>query len=95
MLHSAVILLRTHYFHVQSDPFSVTPEAVFIEHPHLIQGAPRIDRAERQVLVEFQAVLIVQVYAPELVVRHGESHFVGRRKIGEQRVGGFNQASHP
>ena len=93
MLHVDALFLGAHDFDVEADPFAVVAETVLVEDADLVQGAARIDGAEGEVLVEFQTVLVVQVHAPQFLVRQREAHFIGGRKVGEQGMRGFDQAA--
>jgi hypothetical protein len=60
--------LRAHRLDVEADDLAVLAVAVADEHVDLVEGAAEVDRAEGLVLVVLQAVLVVQVDAPELLV---------------------------
>ena len=76
-----------HRLDVEPDALAVAAVAVLFQGPDLVEGAAQVDRAEDLVLVVLQAVLVVEVDAPELVVLEGVGHVVGGVEPGEDRVG--------
>ena len=58
-----------------------------------MKATRRLRAAERFVLVELQAVLIVQMQRPEFVECHGEIDFIGGIQAGENGMGRFDQAA--
>jgi len=67
------------------------PEAVLIEHADLVERPADIYRGKRAVLIELQAVLVVEVNAPQLAEGHGEPDFIGRIQACENGVRRFHQ----
>ena len=93
VLQRDFVLLGAHDLDVEADPLAVVAVAVLIEDADLIERAARIDGAEGEILVELEAVLVVEVDAPQFLVRQREAHFVGGREVGQQGVGCFDEAS--
>src|SRR6266404_2348906 len=88
---SVVGALRSHGLDVEADDFALLPVTVANQDVHLVEGAAQVDGPEGFVLVVFQAVLIVEVNAPELAVEDGVGHFVAGVEAGQDAVGGFDQ----
>src|SRR5829696_5756842 len=77
---------RAERMNVETDVFAVAAVFVAFEDAHLIESAAEVCAAERFVLVEFQAVLVVEMERPELAEGHREIDFVGRIESGKDRV---------
>src|SRR5208283_250361 len=80
-----------HGLDVEADALAVLAVAVLLEHPDLVERPAQVHRAEDLVLVVFQAVLVVQVNAPELAVVESEGHVIGWVKAGQDRMGTLDQ----
>ena len=77
-----------HRLDVEADAAVV---AAALQHPDRVEGPAQVDRAEHLVLVVLQAVLVVEVDAPQLAVPQGVGHVVGRVEAGQDRVGRLDQ----
>ena len=77
---------RAHRLDVEADALAVAAVAVGLEGPDLVERAAEVRGAERLVLVVLQAVLVVEVDAPEFPVLQGVGHVVGRIQAGEDRM---------
>ena len=78
---------------VEGNVFARATVAVAFEGADLVEGHPEIGGAEGFVLVELQAVLVVEVDRPKFAERHGEIDFVGGIEAGEDGVGGLDEAA--
>ena len=81
--------------HVEADVFTVLAVAVALQRADLVEGDAQIRAGKGLVLVELQAVLVVEVQRPELAEGHGEVDFVRRVKPGQDGVRRFDEAAHP
>jgi len=63
------------------------------ESADLVEGAAEVGVAEGPVLVELEAVLVIEVERPEFAEAHGEVDFIGRVESGEDAVGGFDESA--
>ncbi len=66
-----------------------------IQDPDLHKGPAQIYGAKGFVLVKFQAVLIVEMNAPQLFVGQGIGHFIRRIQPGQNGVSRLDQTAHP
>ena len=87
--------LRAHRLDVQADAFAVVAEVVLVEYLYLVEGGAKIFRAERLVLIVTDAVLVVQVHAPQLAEGYRESHVGGGIEAGHDRMRAFDAYSDP
>ena len=81
-------LRRAERMHVEADIFAVLAVTVALQRAHLVEGDAQIGAAEGFVLVELEAVLVVEMQRPQLAEGHREIDFVRRIKAGQYGVGG-------
>src|SRR5258708_37896600 len=87
--------LGAHCFYVQADYLSVCSVVVADEHFHCIERAPKINTAECLVLVVFQAVLVIEMDAPELLVPECIGHFIRWIETEENAMGRLDEDAGP
>src|SRR4030043_7099 len=90
-----ILLLGTHRFNIESDKLAAFAIIVFIENAYLIERSSQIYGAETLILVEFQAVLVVQMDGKQLVVCEGKTHFIRRIEPGKNYVSSLDIDSDP
>lgn len=84
---------RAEGMNVEADALAVFAVTVALEGPDLIKGDAQIGAAERFVLIELEAVLIVKMKRPELAKSHGEIDFIGGIEAGKNGMRGLDQAA--
>src|ERR1043166_1208280 len=62
---------------IETDVLSVAAIFISFQNTHLIEGGAKVITGEGLVLVEFKAVLIIEVQGPELAEGHGKVDFIG------------------
>lgn len=91
---SGVVARGAHRLDIQPDVFAAAAVAVLLQDLDLIEGLAQVFRAEAPVFVEFQAVLVVEVDAEQLVEGEGKAHLVGGVEAREHGVRRFEQPAH-
>ena len=82
------LLRRPHGLDVQPDrPIVAGP----LQHPDGVEGPAQVHGAERLVLIVLQAVLIVEMNAPQLLVPQGVGHIVRGIEAGQDGMGRLDQ----
>src|SRR5258706_12205344 len=76
---------------IEADIFAIGAVVVAFENAHMIESGAKIVASKWFVLVELQAVLIVQMERPKFAERHGKIDFIRRIKTGENAMGRFDQ----
>ena len=80
--------------HIEANELAFLAVAVALEGSDLVERHAQVGGAKGLVLIELQAVLVVQVQRPELAERHCEIDFIGRIETGEDGVGRLDDAAH-
>src|SRR6185436_10853875 len=80
---------------VETNEFPVFPILISLQNPDLIECASQTNARERLVLVELQAILIVQMEGPQFTESHREINFVRWIESGENAVSCLNQCADP
>jgi len=78
---------------VEADHLAFLAVAVTFQGADLVEGDAQIGAAKGFILVELQAVLVVEMEGPELAEGAGEVDFVGRVESGQDGVGGFDEGA--
>ena len=90
MLEVDILLLGSHDLHVETDGFAVLAVVVDIQNADLVEGTTDVNGSEGLVLIELEAILVVEMDGEELLVGESVSHFVRWIEIGEDGVGAFD-----
>src|SRR4051812_38047910 len=84
---------RTKWMDVEANVFAMLAVAIAFESADLVEGDPEVRAAEGFILIEFEAVLVVEVQGPEFTEGHGEIDFICGIQPGKDGVGGFDEAA--
>src|ERR1043166_6264702 len=78
---------------IETDVLSVAAIFISFQNTHLIEGGAKVITGEGLVLVEFKAVLIIEVQGPELAEGHGKVDFLGGIEAGEDAMSRLDQGA--
>jgi len=80
---------------IKADVFTTAAVLVLVQHSHLIERTSKVGAAKWFVLVEFEAVLVVEMERPKFPECHCKGDLIGRIQAGEDAMGGLDQCSDP
>src|SRR5438046_3018967 len=80
--------------HVETHVFPGLAVAVAFQRADLVERDTKVGAPKRFVLIELEAVLVIQMERPEFAKRHGKINFVGRIEPGQDGVRAFDEATH-